>query len=400
MIFRVSQISPSVELVFANTQDIINVYPPYHQQGNFLISNVDRSAWTVVGGQYRWETSYSNITAETVPVIQLLYSYNITEGERKQQYEAFTSITAVETVAGKLYLYANSRPYSSFRIRYRILNKLDLAIPMNRLFGIGISYQSEYENVVSQMTALNPVTGESVVLNTQVPSVELGQTGMMPGHILARLLRLERERDAAMQGDFFVHQLASPGNPESTTWYPDLASFLSIPAGTYSGNCEIGCKSLAIPTPDSLSGFFRDQTADSVDVSSLYTSNVTDLSYAFENNSNLATISGLDLLDTHVTRNMSYMFAEDANLLRLDLRSWYTDAVINIEGMFKNCSSLEYLNVSSFDFTRQLDDGTMLIDQPDIFKDVPADCELWVGGQEQAAIILSRYPDFEDIYSN
>ena len=399
MIFTVSQISPSVELVFSNTEDIINVYPSYHQKGGLMYANVDRSAWYVVGGQYRWETSFDDITADTVPVIQLIYSYNITEGERKQQYDAFTSITAVETVAGKLYLYTNSRPYSSFRIRYRILNKMDLAIPLNRMYSVGIGYQSEYGNVIAQTTAVNPVTGESAVLSTQIPSVALGQTGMMPGYVLARLVRLERARDASLEKLFYVYQQYGVG-PDTTTWYDTASQFLSIAAHTYSGLIHVGCASSAAAFLTDLSNFLNEQDVTTIDVAGLFTELTENFSYAFYNNADLLHIKNLDLLDTHLATDMSYMFAENPQLQQLDLRTWYVDRVLNVEGMFKNCTSLTYLNVSSFDFTRQLEDGTMLIDQPDIFTGVPNNCALWVGGQEQASVILSRYPNFEDIYTN
>ena len=138
MLFKVSQISPAVELVFSDAERFINVYPAYHQNGDLIYANVNPAAWILIGTEYRWETTFMGITDTTVPVIQLIYSYNATQAQRQQQYEAFKAITSVETVENKLYLRAPIRPSVPFRIRYRRLDRMDLAIPLNRYLGVGL----------------------------------------------------------------------------------------------------------------------------------------------------------------------------------------------------------------------------------------------------------------------
>ena len=64
--------------------------------------------------------------------------------------------------------------------------------------------------------------------------------------------------------------------------------------------------------------------------------------------SNLTTISGLMLLNTTQVTDMQYMFKDCSSLTTLDLSSFNTDKVTNMYAMFNNCSSLTSLDLSSF----------------------------------------------------
>lgn len=399
MLFKVSQVSPTVELVFTDVDDFINVYPSYHQAGDPVYANVMNSDWYVYGTQYRWETPYYYLKDDTVPVIQLIYSYNATEAERQAQYRAFKSITAVETRNRKLYLYTDVRPSTNFRIRYRILNKVDLAIPLNRHYGIGIGYQSNYDEVETQMTAFNPVTNSRITMTGLIPVAREYQAGILPGGVLARLKKLE----AAYNTDFskpyrIAGYPSATASASQTTYYADVSSVQAVPADTWYKDCEIWTVTDATDFITA-SHLFYQQRATSLNLEHVYTGNVTTFSYALAANSLLQNIVGLPLLDTHSTTDISYMFSDDSALERVDLGSCCLDKVDTVEGLFKNCTNLNYIDVSSIDFTKVVN-ASPIIDQPDIFTGVPDDCTIWVGGQEQYKAIHKKYPNLTGITYN
>lgn len=400
MIFKVSQISPSVELIFANSDEYINVYPSYHQKGNLNYVNVDNTAWYVYGTQYRWETSFADINSETIPVIQLIYSYNATQAEKQNQYAAFKAITAVETVSGKLYLYANARPYTSFRIRYRVLNKLDLAIPLNRYFGVGIGYSVDGSQLFAQMTGFNPVTNQSILLSSSMPDATYSAPGAMPGGVLARLKKLEDIYDNTLTKPYSITGFSSASaTSEQTTYYPDIASVQAVSQDTWYQECEMKTQT-DVADFTTAAHLFYQQQATKLNVTHIYTGKVTTFSYALAANSLLQEITGLELLDTRSATDISYMFADDIALKRVDLSSLNLQAVTNLEGLFKNCTSLEYIDVSNIDFTYRPGSRISLIEQDDIFTGVPDDCVIYVGGEMQYTVIHAKYPNLTGITYN
>lgn len=399
MLFQVSQISPTVELVFSNADEFINVYPSYHQSGDQIYANVVNADWYIYGTQYRWETPYYDIKDDTVPVVQLIYSYNATQAERQAQYQAFKNITAVETVKGKFYLYTPTRPASTFRIRYRVLNKMDLAIPLNKYYGIGIGYQADYESLTAQMTAINPVTNSRILLSGVLPVAKEYQAGVVPGGMLARLEKLESAYNDDFNQPYRIKGYASAESATpQTTYYADINAVQSVSADTWYKECEVWTITDASDFTTAAHLFYQ-QRATGLNLIHVYTGNVTTFSYALAANSLLQTITGLHLLDTHNVTDISYMFAEDTLLERVDLGSCCLDKVENVEGLFKNCTHLTYINVSSIDFTKEIN-GVMLIEQSDIFTGVPNNCTIWVGGQTQSDVIRGKYPNLTGITYN
>ena len=69
----------------------------------------------------------------------------------------------------------------------------------------------------------------------------------------------------------------------------------------------------------------------------------------------LASITGLDNLDTSRVTNMSYMFCRCNNLTSLDVSSFNTKNVTNMNWMFDKCNSLTSLDVSSFNTEKVTD---------------------------------------------
>lgn len=400
MQFKVSQISPTVELVFENNEKLINVYPAYHQKGGLVYQNVDRDAWTVVGTKYRWFTSAFDITNDTVPVIQLVYSMNATAAEKQQQYLAFKSITVVETVPGKLCFYAPTRPPVDFRIRYRILNKMDLAIPLNKYFGIGLGYGSDYEQLYSYLTALNPVTGNTTCFASSLPAATYNKAGVMPAGVYSRLVKLESLYDDTLEKPYRIDGYASPDSVNPiTTYYQTIDEVKEVAANTWYGKCEIRTQT-NVSDFTSADYMFYQQQATGLNLTHVYTGNVTTFRYALAANSKLTDITGLQLLDTHNATDISYMFAQNSALKRLDLSSLCLTNLENIEGLFSGCTSLEYLDVTSINFRQNNTREPALINQPNIFDGVPDNCIIWVSGSDQREAILAKYPNLTGITYN
>lgn len=400
MLFKVSQISPAVELVFSDAEKFINVYPAYHQNGDLIYANVNPAAWNLIGTEYRWETTFTGITDTTVPVIQLIYSYNATQAQRQQQYEAFKTITSVETVANKLYLRAPIRPNVPFRIRYRRLDRMDLAIPLNRYIGIGLGINPNHDSTDLSMTALNPLTGQSLLLTSRLQGARVGYAGAMTSDMVARILKLEDTYNETFAQPYRIkgYSSASAATP-ITTYYADIASVQAVAQGTWYKECAI-CSITDAPDFTTAVRLFYQQQATVLNLTHIYTGNVTSFSYALAANVLLQDIKGLQLLDTHKATDISYMFADDSSLESIDVGTCDFGNVLNVEGLFKGCTSLQYLDVRSIDFTKTDGQGITLIEQPDVFTGVPDSCEIWVGGQVQRDAIIAVYPNLTGITYN
>ena len=400
MLFKVSQISPAVELVFSDAEKFINVYPAYHQNGDLIYANVNPAAWNLIGTEYRWETTFTGITDTTVPVIQLIYSYNATQAQRQQQYEAFKTITSVETVANKLYLRAPIRPNVPFRIRYRRLDRMDLAIPLNRYIGIGLGINPNHDSTDLSMTALNPLTGQSLLLTSRLQGARVGYAGAMTSDMVARILKLEDTYNETFAQPYRIkgYSSASAATP-ITTYYADIASVQAVAQGTWYKECAI-CSITDAPDFTTAVRLFYQQQATVLNLTHIYTGNVTSFSYALAANVLLQDIKGLQLLDTHKATDISYMFADDSSLESIDVGTCDFGNVLNVEGLFKGCTSLQYLDVRSIDFTKTDGQGITLIEQPDVFTGVPDSCEIWVGGQAQRDAIIAVYPNLTGITYN
>lgn len=101
-------------------------------------------------------------------------------------------------------------------------------------------------------------------------------------------------------------------------------------------------------SPDYASFYYCD--AETLDVSWLDTSNITNMNYMF---SNCSAIEELDVsnFDTENVTNMSRMFTSCTALTELDLSTFDTSSVTTMASMFSGCSSLETLDIDDFDYT-------------------------------------------------
>ena len=96
----------------------------------------------------------------------------------------------------------------------------------------------------------------------------------------------------------------------------------------------------------------------SLDLSSLDTSQVTDMRCMFDDCSSLTSLD-LSSLDTSKVTGMSDMFLGCSSLTSLDLSGLDTSSVADMCGMFRGCSSLSSLDLSSFDTSKVTAMGSM-----------------------------------------
>lgn len=89
-----------------------------------------------------------------------------------------------------------------------------------------------------------------------------------------------------------------------------------------------------------------------INVSCLVTAQTTKLSSLFEKFSLLNEIIGLDKWDTSSVTDMSYMFRECSSLQQIDVSKWDTSSVTTIEGVFFRCYKLKHADVSGWDTSK------------------------------------------------
>ena len=85
----------------------------------------------------------------------------------------------------------------------------------------------------------------------------------------------------------------------------------------------------------------------------------TGLGYLFDGYTNLASVTFGNNFDTTRTTGMSYMFRNCTSLTSLDLSSFDTSKVTNMSYMFSGCTSLTSLNLSTFDTSKVTNMGYM-----------------------------------------
>lgn len=94
--------------------------------------------------------------------------------------------------------------------------------------------------------------------------------------------------------------------------------------------------------------FAQGTTPVALDLTGFDTSNVTDMSYMFNNCTNLQSIN-LSSFDVTKVQYMNYMFNNCSSLMGLDLHKFTTKSVTDISYMFSNTAKLEFLDLSGFD---------------------------------------------------
>lgn len=85
-----------------------------------------------------------------------------------------------------------------------------------------------------------------------------------------------------------------------------------------------------------------------IDFSNFYTNNVVDMSYMFYNADNTIKLD-LSRFDTSKVETMEAMFSNMYALKYLDVSSFSTERLTNMDAMFDNCVNLVNLDLTSFD---------------------------------------------------
>ena len=104
---------------------------------------------------------------------------------------------------------------------------------------------------------------------------------------------------------------------------------------------------------------FRDfENVESIDLTYLDTSSVTNMNYMFQY---CRSLTSLDLSNFNTSRvtNMSYMFSSCYSLTSLDLSNFNTSRVTNMSNMFASCNSLTSLDLSNFNTSNVTNMGLM-----------------------------------------
>ena len=99
------------------------------------------------------------------------------------------------------------------------------------------------------------------------------------------------------------------------------------------------------------SQFYNSSSLTNLDLSSFNTSSVTNMEYMFYNCSSLTSLDLSNFNTSNVT-NMQSMFSGCSSLTSLDLSAFNTSKVTDMYCMFQNCSSLTSLDLSSFDTSK------------------------------------------------
>lgn len=98
-----------------------------------------------------------------------------------------------------------------------------------------------------------------------------------------------------------------------------------------------------------LNSWFKDsEQLQSLDLRSLNTSNVKNMSYMFYSCNALESITFGGNFDTSKVTTMEHMFSLCEKLETLDLSSFNTENVINMNNMFGSCDALKQVDLSSF----------------------------------------------------
>ena len=93
-----------------------------------------------------------------------------------------------------------------------------------------------------------------------------------------------------------------------------------------------------------------------LDLSNFDTSNVTNMSYMFNQCQNLKEIKGINKFITSKATEMELMFNSCSELKYLDLSHFDTSNVKDMRLMFGDCDNLKYLNLLNFSINGETED--------------------------------------------
>ena len=190
--------------------------------------------------------------------------------------------------------------------------------------GTGAIYK---ENVIQNETTM-PSSSSSTFLNTevlrnQIESITIEKTNVVPN-------------DATYSKD-----ISSKQDGSVMLWYTDKDnnSLYEVSIGGENGSVEANTNG---------SGMFAYlENVDTLDLTGLDTSNITDMSHMFRDSKKLTSLD-LSNFNTFKVIYMNNMFYNCTSLTKLNLNSFDTSKVVYMNNMFYNCTSLLKLDLNSF----------------------------------------------------
>ena len=190
--------------------------------------------------------------------------------------------------------------------------------------GTGAIYK---ENVIQNETT-TPSSSSSTFLNTevlrnQIESITIEKTNVVPS-------------DAKYSKD-----ISSKQDGSVMLWYTDKDnnSLYEVSIGGENGSVEANTNG---------SGMFAYlENVDTLDLTGLDTSNITDMSHMFRDSKKLTSLD-LSNFNTFKVIYMNNMFYNCTSLTKLNLNSFDTSKVVYMNNMFYNCTSLLKLDLNSF----------------------------------------------------
>ena len=191
--------------------------------------------------------------------------------------------------------------------------------------GTGAIYK---ENVIQNETT-QPSSSSSTFLNTEVLRNQIESITIEKNNIVPNDAKYSKDISSKQDGSVML-------------WYTDKDnnSLYEVSIGSENGSLEANTNG---------SGMFSYlDNVDTLDLTGLDTSNMTNMSYMFYNSNSLKSIN-LSNFNTSKLLYANNMFNGCTSLESLDLSNFNTSKVTNFSNMFRDCQKMKEINLSNFD---------------------------------------------------
>ena len=201
--------------------------------------------------------------------------------------------------------------------------------------GTGAIYK---ENVIKNETT-TPSSSSSTFLNTEVLRNEIESITIEKSNVVPSDAKYSKDISSKQDGSVML-------------WYTDKDNnnLYEVSIGSENGVVEANTNGIYM--------FAYLDNVESLDLTGLDTSNITNMGSMFYKSTSLKSIK-LSNFNTSKTTNMSSMFSECNSLEYLDLSSFDTSNVTTMNSMFSSCTNLISLNLSSFNTSNVTDIRSM-----------------------------------------
>ena len=191
--------------------------------------------------------------------------------------------------------------------------------------GTGAIYK---ENVIQNETT-QPSSSSSTFLNTEVLRNQIESITIEKNNIVPNDAKYSKDISSKQDGSVML-------------WYTDKDnnSLYEVSIGSENGSLEANTNG---------SGMFAYlDNVDTLDLTGLDTSNMTNMSYMFYNSNSLKSVN-LSNFNTSKLLYANNMFNGCTSLESLDLSNFNTSKVTNFSNMFRDCQKMKEINLSNFD---------------------------------------------------